>query len=49
MRLLTWNIQCGKGCDGVTDLARIVTVAKEMADADVYLFPGSVRQLYQPR
>ena len=38
MRLLTWNIQCGKGCDGVTDLARIVTVAKEMADADVYCF-----------
>jgi endonuclease/exonuclease/phosphatase family metal-dependent hydrolase len=38
MRLLTWNIQCGKGCDGVTDLARIVSVAKEMADADVYCF-----------
>jgi endonuclease/exonuclease/phosphatase family metal-dependent hydrolase len=38
MRLVTWNIQCGKGCDGVTDLARIVTVAKEMADADVYCF-----------
>ena len=38
MRFITWNIQCGKGCDGVTDLARIVTVAKEMADADVYCF-----------
>jgi endonuclease/exonuclease/phosphatase family metal-dependent hydrolase len=38
MRLLTWNIQCGKGCDGVTDLARIVAVAKEMADADVFCF-----------
>ena len=38
MRLITWNIQCGKGCDGVTDLARIVTVAKEMADADVFCF-----------
>ena len=38
MRLLTWNIQCGKGCDGVTDLARMVTVAKEMTDADVYCF-----------
>lgn len=38
MRLLTWNIQCGKGCDGVTDLARIVSVAKELADADVYCF-----------
>lgn len=38
MRLITWNIQCGKGCDGVIDLARIVTIAKEMADADVYCF-----------
>lgn len=38
MRLLTWNIQCGKGCDGVTDLARIVSIAKELADADVYCF-----------
>ncbi|MEH2558080.1 endonuclease/exonuclease/phosphatase family metal-dependent hydrolase [Bradyrhizobium algeriense] len=38
MRLVTWNIQCGKGCDGVTDLARIVAVAKEMADADVFCF-----------
>lgn len=38
MRLLTWNIQCGKGCDGVVDLARIVNVAKAMADADVYCF-----------
>ncbi len=38
MRLITWNIQCGKGCDGVTDLARIVAVAKEIADADVFCF-----------
>lgn len=38
MRLLTWNIQCGKGCDGVTDLARIVSVAREFSDADVYCF-----------
>ena len=38
MRLLTWNIQCGKGCDGVTDLARIVSTARELADADVYCF-----------
>lgn len=38
MRLLTWNIQCGRGCDGVTDLARIVRVAKDMADADVFCF-----------
>lgn len=38
MRLLTWNIQCGKGCDGVTDLARIVSIAQEFSDADVYCF-----------
>lgn len=38
MRLLTWNIQCGKGCDGVTDLARIVSVASDTADADVFCF-----------
>ncbi|MBR0850702.1 endonuclease/exonuclease/phosphatase family protein [Bradyrhizobium diazoefficiens] len=38
MRLLTWNIQCGKGCDGVTDLARIVRIATETCDADVFCF-----------
>jgi endonuclease/exonuclease/phosphatase family metal-dependent hydrolase len=38
MRLLTWNIQCGKGCDGVVDLARIVSVARSLADADVFCF-----------
>jgi endonuclease/exonuclease/phosphatase family metal-dependent hydrolase len=38
MRLLTWNIQCGKGCDGVTDLARIVEVARDTVDADVFCF-----------
>lgn len=38
MRLLTWNIQCGKGCDGVTDLVRIVAVARETLDADVFCF-----------
>jgi endonuclease/exonuclease/phosphatase family metal-dependent hydrolase len=38
MRLVTWNIQCGKGCDGVVDLARIVSVAKSLADADIFCF-----------
>lgn len=38
MRLVTWNIQCGRGCDGVTDLARTVHVAKGVADADVFCF-----------
>jgi endonuclease/exonuclease/phosphatase family metal-dependent hydrolase len=38
MRLITWNIQWGKGCDGVVDLARIVAVARSLADADVFCF-----------
>ena len=38
MRLITWNIQWGKGCDGVVDLARIVSVARSLADADVFCF-----------
>lgn len=35
MRLLTWNIQCGLGCDGRVDLGRIADIAKEMGDPDV--------------
>jgi endonuclease/exonuclease/phosphatase family metal-dependent hydrolase len=38
MKLVTWNIQCGKGCDGVVDLARIVSHAKALGDADVFCF-----------
>jgi endonuclease/exonuclease/phosphatase family metal-dependent hydrolase len=38
MKLVTWNIQCGKGCDGVVDLPRIVSVAKALGDADVFCF-----------
>ena len=38
MRLITWNIQWGKGCDGVVDLARIVAVARSLAEADVFCF-----------
>jgi len=33
--ILTWNIQCGLGCDGVFDLARIARVARAMGEADV--------------
>ena len=33
--IVTWNIQCGKGCDGVTDLARIALVMRAMGEADV--------------
>jgi len=38
MRLITWNIQWGKGCDGVVDLDRIVATARVLGDADVYCF-----------
>lgn len=33
--ILSWNIQCGLGCDGAVDLARIARVARAMGDADV--------------
>ena len=35
MKLVTWNIQWGRGLDGRVDLARIVSVARELADFDV--------------
>lgn len=36
MRLVTWNIQWGLGCDGKVDLKRIVETAKALSDADVF-------------
>ncbi len=35
MKLITWNIQWGRGIDGRVDLARIVRHARSMADFDV--------------
>ena len=35
MEIVTWNIQCGLGCDGTTDLARIARVLRAMGEADV--------------
>lgn len=35
MRLITWNIQWGRGCDGRVDLDRIARVLRETADADL--------------
>jgi endonuclease/exonuclease/phosphatase family metal-dependent hydrolase len=35
VRLITWNIQWGRGLDGRVDLARIVSTAREIADFDV--------------
>jgi len=38
MKLVTWNIQWGLGCDGRVDLARIVDEARSFCDADVFCF-----------
>lgn len=35
MKLITWNIQWGRGMDGRVDLARIVDEARRIADFDV--------------
>ena len=35
MKLITWNIQWGLGCDGRVDFKRIVDTAKALADFDV--------------
>ena len=35
MQLITWNIQWGRGVDGVVDLPRIIAHARSMADFDV--------------
>ena len=41
--VLTWNIQCGQGCDGAVDLARIARVARAMGEADVLCFQEVTR------
>lgn len=38
MRLITWNVQWCRGCDGRVDPGRIVRVCREMADCDVLCF-----------
>lgn len=38
MHLITWNIQWGKGCDGIVDLKRIVDTALALAPADILCF-----------
>ena len=42
--ILSWNIQNGRGCDGVTDLARIARVAKAMGESDVLCFQEIARR-----
>jgi endonuclease/exonuclease/phosphatase family metal-dependent hydrolase len=41
--IVTWNIQCGLGCDGVVDLARIARVVAGMGEADVICFQEVAR------
>ncbi len=41
--IFTWNIQCGLGCDGVVDLARIARVARAMGESDVICFQEVAR------
>jgi endonuclease/exonuclease/phosphatase family metal-dependent hydrolase len=38
MQVITWNIQWGRGADGVVDPRRIVRVCRELGDADVLCF-----------
>jgi endonuclease/exonuclease/phosphatase family metal-dependent hydrolase len=42
--IVTWNIQNGRGCDGVTDLARIARVAQAMGESDVLCFQEIARR-----
>jgi endonuclease/exonuclease/phosphatase family metal-dependent hydrolase len=42
--ILSWNIQNGRGCDGVTDLGRIARVAKAMGESDVLCFQEIARR-----
>ena len=43
MKLLTWNMQWGYGCDGRVDLPRIVDTAMSKSDADVLCFQEVAR------
>lgn len=44
MLIVSWNVQNGKGCDGVTDLARIARVARAMGECDVLCFQEIARR-----
>ena len=43
LNLITWNIQWCRGCDGLVDPARIASVCRETADADVMCFQEVAR------
>jgi endonuclease/exonuclease/phosphatase family metal-dependent hydrolase len=38
MKILTWNVQWGRGCDSRVDLARIAAVARAMEDPEILCF-----------
>lgn len=46
-KLITWNIQSCRGCDGVVDPARIARICRGMADADVLCFQEVARNFAQ--
>jgi len=43
VNIISWNIQAGKGVDGVIDLERIVKVVKQMGQGDIMCFQEVVR------
>ncbi|OGA50787.1 MAG: hypothetical protein A3G25_14300 [Betaproteobacteria bacterium RIFCSPLOWO2_12_FULL_63_13] len=43
LKLITWNIQSCRGCDGVADPARIARACRETADADLLCFQEVAR------
>lgn len=43
MQLITWNIQWGRGADGVVDPRRIVRACRALGDADVLCFQEVAR------
>lgn len=45
MEILTWNIQCGLGVDGIVDLGRIENVVREMGNPDVICFQEIARHM----
>ena len=45
MKLITWNVQWCRGCDGRVDPARIVAAARDMADFDVLCLQEVARNI----
>ena len=45
MRLFSWNIQSGKGCDDITDIYRIIEYINSSADYDLICLQEVARNL----